>query len=135
MNSFQYQGRPCVNGHSGVRWSANRTCIECSIGHARKLYRKPENEIPREDRYFLKTYGISRSKVEEMLKSQNGKCRVCYIELVLGGRTKNSACVDHDHTTGKVRGILCNHCNRGLGMFFDNQLLLYKAIEYLKEHE
>ena len=64
-----------------------------------------------------------------MFNKQNGKCAICgkhQIEL------KQSLCVDHNHTTGKVNGLLCTRCNGAIGMFNDDIILLEKAINYLK---
>lgn len=58
------------------------------------------------------------------LKTVQTKCLICNCDEKL--------VVDHNHVTGKVRGMLCNHCNRGLGHFRDNLDTLQKAIEYLK---
>lgn len=132
MNKYRYKGEPCVRGHSGIRYKANRTCVECARGHNKNMYAKSENKIPREDRYFLKMYGINKHEVGLIFDRQDGLCNICFMHLVLGGRNRNSACVDHNHITGKVRGLLCNHCNRGLGMFMDNPKLLESAITYLE---
>lgn len=69
---------------------------------------------------------------------QQTKCNICGKEDTGGtknnkhvGKTK-SLVMDHDHNTGKFRGMLCNHCNRGLGNFFDDVNILEKSISYLK---
>lgn len=49
-------------------------------------------------------------------------------------KTKKSMCIDHNHTTGKIRGALCDLCNKGLGQFRDNRELLLKAEKYLEKH-
>jgi hypothetical protein len=65
-----------------------------------------------------------------LLQSQNNNCALCGIP-----RTKLAVdfAVDHDHKTGKVRGLLCQKCNRGLGHFQDSPDLLRKAVAYLGE--
>lgn len=64
-----------------------------------------------------------------MVADQKGRCWICKLEFGLGGYRP---CVDHCHATGAVRGILCDHCNRGLGSFHDRQSSLRRAILYLK---
>lgn len=75
-------------------------------------------------------YGIVLDQYAEMLTSQNGVCAIC------GGvnRDGRKLFVDHDHGTGKVRGLLCNLCNRGIGNLRDSVDLLEAAIRYLNEH-
>ena len=65
-----------------------------------------------------------------LIREQEGRCAICNKEE---SSNKKDFAVDHDHTSGFVRGALCNHCNSGLGGFMDNPELLYKAIEYLVE--
>lgn len=79
-------------------------------------------------------YGMSVSEHEALFNSHGGKCAICAAPLVIRGGKKfvDQSCIDHCHTTSKVRGILCAHCNTGLGMFKDNPDLLLTAIEYLK---
>lgn len=78
-----------------------------------------------ERRYLhKKRYGI----YEDALKSrQRGKCDICKTELLGGQQTV----IDHCHRTGKIRGMLCAHCNRGLGLFKDRVFVLLKAALYL----
>jgi hypothetical protein len=76
--------------------------------------------------YHLKRrYGIGAAEFDELVRDQHGVCAIC-------GR-ENPEHVDHDHETGKVRGILCFNCNGGLGQFSDNTERLSNAIEYLEE--
>lgn len=75
-------------------------------------------------------YGITLEQYAEMFSEQGEVCAICKAEC----GTKKSLSVDHDHATGKVRGLLCNGCNTSLGQFKDSQILLQRAIEYLKKY-
>lgn len=85
---------------------------------------------------ILAKYGLTVQQYDEMLASQNGVCAIC--ERPPG---KKRLCVDHDHlccpgikSCGKcVRGLLCDRCNRGIGLFGDSPQALKKAIRYLKK--
>jgi hypothetical protein len=69
------------------------------------------------------------------LEAQGGKCAICETEITMArGRAgaSNRACVDHDHETGRVRGILCPHCNSAIGFLKDDIELLRKALRYLR---
>jgi len=77
-------------------------------------------------------YGITPEQVGEMIKSQNSRCAICGTENP--GGTHNKWNIDHDHKTGKVRGILCHYCNVTLGNVNDSVVILEKMIEYLKKH-
>ena len=78
-----------------------------------------------------KSYGIGIFEYYQMYDEQKGKCGICEKERLNKG--KDGLVVDHCHNKGHVRGLLCVHCNTGLGQFKDNVELLHKAIEYLKE--
>lgn len=75
-----------------------------------------------------KKYGITQEQFDSLLAAQENKCAICVSELEA---TKGTH-VDHDHETGKVRGILCQNCNRGLGMFKDSSELMSRAILYIR---
>lgn len=77
-----------------------------------------------------RNYGLSKDKYEKMLIEQNYKCGICKkMHNILEKRGR--LFVDHSHSTGIVRGLLCAQCNTGLGNFDDNIDLLKKAIEYM----
>jgi hypothetical protein len=67
-----------------------------------------------------------------MYKEQGSACAICKRTDTGVARTKMLS-IDHNHVTGKVRGLLCNWCNQGLGHFRDSPELLIKAAEYLKK--
>lgn len=80
-------------------------------------------------------YGISSFEYDEMLKRQSGGCAICG-STAPGASTKRKRFdVDHSHATGKVRGLLCQSCNLGLGKFKDDLNYLRAAILYLENHE
>jgi hypothetical protein len=71
----------------------------------------------------LKKYGMTTEDALEITKS----CHICGIDLL----SIKKICIDHDHKTNKVRGILCNTCNAGLGMLGDSREGLERALRYL----
>lgn len=80
-------------------------------------------------------FGIGLLEYGHLLVKQNGKCAIC--ESANGG-TRNgedkALAVDHDHKTGKVRGLLCEACNTGIGKLKDDPKILRKAADYLDKH-
>jgi hypothetical protein len=77
--------------------------------------------------YALKQkYGLSLAEYDTMMNEQNGGCAIC-------GANTNRLHVDHNHKTGKLRGLLCSNCNTSLGKFKDDVQILKKAITYIKD--
>ena len=71
-----------------------------------------------------RNYGLSEEHFRVLLESQNYECAIC-------GKPDRSLVVDHNHTTGKVRGLLCNSCNTGIGLLQDSVEVLRRAEGYL----
>lgn len=80
----------------------------------------------------LSNYGLTMAAFVAMWESQSGKCAVCSIEMLPTGRYKDSVCVDHNHVTGDVRGLLCQGCNHGIGNLKDSPEVLEQAAAYLR---
>jgi hypothetical protein len=87
--------------------------------------RKEEQRVAR----LRRKYNLSIADFDSMLASQNGLCAICGTDKPPGRHGRWN--VDHCHTTGKVRGLLCNRCNAGLGQFNDSPQRLLAAIQYL----
>lgn len=111
-------------------------CKICVSSYTRKNSEKKKQQD--RDRYhnfkdvwlnqnYKRTYGISLEQYNEMLKQQKGTCAICKNKCPSARRLA----VDHSHTTGIVRGLLCIHCNQGIGHLKDDPSLLRKAIDYL----
>lgn len=73
-------------------------------------------------------HGITLSELDALFESVDHRCEICGVEVLADGRRLS---IDHCHKTSRIRGILCNLCNRGLGMFGDSPDLLTKALAYL----
>lgn len=87
-----------------------------------------KNFLQARKRHLQKTFGLTLEAYEKLVFQQGGRCAIC-------GRTpkKHNLDVDHSHKSGKVRGLLCNSCNVGLGLFKDLPETLEKAAAYLRE--
>lgn len=76
--------------------------------------------------HLKKRYNLTEEDVEALTSAQNELCAICH--------QKKPLCVDHVHTTGEVRGLLCRACNFGIGYFHDDPKKLQAAIIYLEKH-
>ena len=85
--------------------------------------------------YLKRTYNITAHDYNEMFREQKGLCKICNSEgFVMAKHHKMKLVVDHCHTTGEVRGLLCHNCNRALGLFQDSVPNLQASIAYLHQH-
>lgn len=81
----------------------------------------------------VRKYGVDEETVQEMLRQQGGGCAICGRKQPNGN--SNVFHVDHDHTTGQVRGILCSSCNIGIGSLGDDARIVYAAFKYLERFQ
>lgn len=79
--------------------------------------------------WLWKAFRLRTHEVDQMVEAQDNKCAICQDEF----SAENRACVDHDHKSGAIRGMLCHHCNTGLGLFRDQPERLAAAIQYLED--
>ncbi len=104
----------------------------------KKAYRKRKPETASNRRQRIKNYGLTEADYEAMEKSQDGLCAICrQAETFKHPRAKkvSALAIDHDHKTGKVRGLLCCRCNWILGSAEDDVNLLREAVAYLEKHQ
>lgn len=81
-------------------------------------------------------YDLTASQITDLYLLQSGKCKICNKEILLSTSNKMlRACIDHDHSNDKVRGLLCQPCNTMLGHFNEDIELLERVISYLKKDE
>jgi len=98
-----------------------------------KEYRKTHKNSEKNKNYrYQKEYGITLDNYNQMCIDQNNSCDICKKPSVELGKI---LCVDHCHTTSKVRGLLCHNCNISLGLVNDNIYILKSAIIYLEKHK
>ena len=118
------------------RWrEANRGRL---LEYSRAKYRKNRDKILSElkenrprvrNQKLLREYGITLEAYDRMLAEQGGRCRICEAQP----DPTRPLCVDHDHDTGYVRGLLCSKCNSGIGLLGDAPITLLKAYQYLED--
>lgn len=96
----------------------------------RKKYAATPRCIIKMREYALRyKFNISIDEYNSILKKQDNKCAICNMS-----ETQRNLAVDHCHKTGKIRGLLCNRCNKGIGLFSDNTTRLTAAIAYIEKH-
>jgi hypothetical protein len=100
----------------GTKQTVGLGCKECQ-----KIYRA------------MHKYGITQYQWHQMIEEQEDKCAICYKPWPVKNNM-NQIFVDHDHFTGKVRGLLCNNCNSMIGFAKDDTSTLRGAITYLDRY-
>lgn len=130
----------------------NKWCVDCSTANAarkRDHYKvNPESGRGAAIRWRLKNldrvtssnltrhYGIGIAEYDRLFEKQSGQCAICKTDKPYsGGERGGRLHVDHCHSTGKVRGLLCSSCNVGLGRFKDSAVLIRTAADYLEKNE
>lgn len=102
-------------------------CKDCHNQYQRETRKRRETPEKRREQNLRARYGITADEFESLLASQGGKCAVCNCE-------PSKPVVDHDHSTGKRRGILCHACNMKLAAIEDD-LFARNAAAYLARHK
>lgn len=146
--------RTCTQCHtlkaSADYYDKRAECKDCLRRRARARYADPavaaqisqRNQVDapgvreRQRQRRLSKYGMTAPEYDALFDGQGGRCACCGRvgrRAGIGEGTRYSVlCVDHDHDTGAIRGLLCHTCNRGIGLFGDNIEMLEQAIAYLK---
>ncbi|KKN64875.1 hypothetical protein LCGC14_0487090 [marine sediment metagenome] len=98
------------------------------INRKKRVYRKTDRGRELKRRSELRCfYHMTLEQHRQLYENQKGRCGICRETLLY-----REVCTDHNHKTGEVRGLLCNHCNTGLGQFRDDPIKLKRAIKYLQ---
>jgi len=119
-----------------TRHKSNKDGLSCYCRPCKRVMAKKYNKQPRvvrqiRDRQLQRAYGITLEDYNLLYDQQKGMCALC-------GKTgkrfglRDGLHVDHNHKTNRVRGLLCNTCNRGMGLLQDNPVILERAVEYLR---
>jgi hypothetical protein len=117
----------CSRSKDGRHW----WCKACTRYYMNRRNKdnppKPDPHVRRKHN-LKKKYGITIEQYDQMFDDQGGVCAICK-----NTQTKKRLAVDHCHDTGQVRGLLCDKCNRAIGLLGDTKERLEAALEYLRE--
>ena len=109
-------------------YNANK--VNCNVT-SKEWYKK--NVVRQKYRRLWLRFGITKEQYDKMLYTQNYKCKICSMPF---GKTKGTrCCVDHNHSTGEVRALICSNCNVILGLSQDSSIILQLAAMYLDSYD
>lgn len=103
-------------------------CKKCCYEAGKEYHDKPKVKRRRMNLYYKRMYGITIDMYEQMFLQQLGVCAICGVPSM-----GKALAVDHDHTTGEVRGLLCHNCNQALGLIEDSIDILHAMEDYLNK--
>ena len=109
-------------GNQGSLDGLHAKCLECFYREAPGLG-------------YMHRYGITIEERDTIFESQNQRCAICHQAGLEWGNSISGWALDHNHRTGRIRGVLCGHCNTGIGHLRDDTTTLASAIAYLEFHD
>ncbi len=113
-----------------ANWPSKRFCSWDCNKLDPSLTSNQERSRLRQRKYrFKREYGLTLEEYNQLFMKQNGKCALCFKHQK---DLKVALAVDHNHHTGKIRGLLCTTCNRAIGLFNDDPSVLQRATTYLR---
>lgn len=130
----QMKDRDTEFGKRGNRVTSKSHCKTCEASGQARRYRSLAPDAAtrlQRDKALARMHGLTTSDYERLLDAQGGRCAICGTTDP-GRRNTSNFAIDHDHTTGEVRGLLCNGCNMGIGHLRDDPEILREAIAYLQ---
>lgn len=135
-SGYRAECKECSQKREREKFSAGSEALQKKYEKQRHSWNDPENWSKRQlavrKCHLKRTYGMSLEDFQDRLEDQKQCCAICgdHITTV----THKQLVVDHCHTTGKIRGLLCDLCNTALGKFKDNKEILQRAIKYLNDN-
>jgi hypothetical protein len=124
-----------------LRSGASR-CLPCHRRHGREYYLRSESRRTKiRHSHVRRRYGVTFRALEQILENQGGLCAICrrpWRACKPAKRVRYEItflqylCIDHDHETGRVRGLLCNACNTAIGLLEEEIGRFYRAVAYLR---
>lgn len=117
------QENPGLNAEQMREWRKNNPGRDAEI--ARQYRKRNSHSVLKQ--HLARCYGITVELYDALFRRQQGKCAIC-----LEPPKKSRLCVDHCHSTGKIRGLLCRTCNVGIGLLQDSEVILRRATGYLE---
>lgn len=119
----------CFYKHKNTKDRLRNECIPCVNKKTMQYYLDNKEHMveKRKEYHFQSKYGLSMDDLNRMKERQNNLCKICKEEAPL--------VVDHDHETGKVRGMLCSRCNLAVAYLEANPGWADKAIQYLEKYQ
>lgn len=107
-------------------------CKPCVLAQSKEFYKTPQGRKSKlEHAWKSRGFNFTVEQYDELMAKQDKVCAICGVEK---NRNGSALCVDHNHKTGQIRGLLCHFCNTALGKFGDDIKMLQKAIQYLEKH-
>jgi len=118
--------RPCERKKARAKRAADPTTARAKDRAKLRAWRKANPDKVRAQK-LRADYSLSPADYDALVAAQNGRCAIC--------KSAKLECIDHCHTTGRVRGVLCRACNAALGQFRDNPDLFVRGAEYLERSD
>ncbi len=126
-SGLQKRCKDCCSEYAKIYRIKNRKILN---KNQRNFNKSQKGKVLERNKHLKKKYSMDIGVYNNMLSKQNNVCAICKNKCK---KNKNLS-VDHSHSTGNIRGLLCNDCNVGLGFFQDNILLLESAKNYLAQY-